>query len=110
MIQSIENSVSYYFAKRYDKIILLDKDNVQDTELSTTSHQMRILYNTYLLKMLEQSGQSFSIYQIYDLELAINQIVEDKLLECKISIKEAMYKAQLNLHPIHANFNMSKLN
>jgi hypothetical protein len=110
MIQSIENSVSYYFSKRYDEIIFLDKDKISVTELSTTSHQLRTLYNTYLLKMLRQSGQTFSTNQICDLELTINQIVEKKCLECKISVKEAIYKAQLNLHPIHANFNMAKLN
>jgi AAA domain len=110
MIQSIENSVSYYFTKRYDDIIFLDKDNVLGAELSTTTHQLRILYNTHLLKMLGQSGQSFSTNQICDLELTINQIVKEKRLECKISVKEAIYKAQINLHPIHANFNMAKLN
>ena len=110
MIQSIENYVSYYFRKRYDEIIMLNMNDGPATGLSSTTHQFRTIYNTYLKEMLSQSGQSYNTYLVEDLELVINRIVEDKSLERRMSVKEAIYKTQINLHRIHSHFTPVELN
>lgn len=110
MIQSIENSVSYYFRKRYDEIILLNMCNDSIPELSVIPHQFRTLYDSYLKEMLSKSGQPYSTYIVDDLELVINQIVEEKRFERRMSVKEAIYKTQVNLHRVHTQLNRAELN
>lgn len=110
MINSIENAVSYYFRNRYDKIILLSKYNDTISGFSETTHQFRSLYKTYLMEMLEQSAQSFFLHQFNDLEPTINKIVEENGFECRMSVKEAIYKTQLNLYQIHTHFAPAGLN
>lgn len=110
MIQSIENSVSYYFRKRYDEIIMLNMSNDSVPELSAIPHQFRTLYDAYLKEMLCKFGQPYSTYIVDDLELAINRIVEEKRFERRISVKEAIYKTQLNLHRVYTHLNRPELN
>lgn len=110
MIQSIENSVSYYFRKRYDEIIFLNMCNDSIPELSAIPHQFRTLYDSYLKEMLSKSGQPYSTYIVDDLELVINQIVEEKRFERRMSVKEAIYKTQVNLHRVHTPLNRAELN
>lgn len=109
MIQSIENAVSYYFRSRYDEIIFLNRKSQPDSGLSTTD-QFSAVYGSCLYEMLQQSGQPFSIFQVDNLELAISQIVEEKNLERRLSVKEAIYRAQRNLHHIDTYLSPAKLN
>lgn len=110
MIQSIENSVSYYFRKRYDEIIMLNMSNDSIPEVSAIPHQFRTLYDAYLKEMLNKFGQPYSTYIVDDLELAINRIIEEKRFERRISVKEAIYKTQLNLHRVYTHLNRPELN
>lgn len=110
MIQSIENSVSYYFRKRYDEIILLNIDNDSISELSVKDQHFRTLYSTYLRDMLDQLGQSYCTYLAGDPELILPRIIEDQNLNCKISVNEAIFKAQHNLRRVSIYINQTELN
>lgn len=108
MILSIENSVIYHFRDRYNRIIKLNSSNLI-AEKSESTLLFRQLYDTFLEEMLYKSGFPFNIYQVDDIELAINKIIKDEGFENKISVNEAIYKANLNISGLNSFIEVAEI-
>lgn len=110
MIESIENTVKYFIKQRYDHLILLSLVQNSPTNLVTSGPSIRSRYNEHLVAMMRNIGQAYKTYLIEDLEESINKIVKENNLECKISVKEAIFRAHTNLHQVNTQLNKIEFN
>lgn len=110
MIESIENTVNYFFNQRYDHLILLSFDPKTSPNQFPVNPTIRLRYNDYLVAMMQNVGQVYKTYLIQDLEQSINQIAKEINLECKISAREAIFRAHTNLHQVNTQLNKIEFN